>query len=166
MIWTRFAIPRTKRIRGAHSRNEFDYPAWHESVDPSFLHLSRRETHNTSSPSFHFAFHITGVRIPRRFSAPSFQASLLCTARNSANDLTPLPFLPGAISLPWRPSRLVSEIARARNSSRVSWALWSRGNSHCNKFLDTRANTVGLYLSERIIYQGKVLLKKVRGSGE
>lgn len=76
-------------------------------------------TRRTPSPSFHFAFHITGVRIPRRFSAP-FQASLLCTARNSANDLTPRPAVPFPAIPPLEATAFSYPNRSARNSSRVS----------------------------------------------
>lgn len=46
-------------------------------------------TRRTPSLSFHFAFQRV-YGFPGDFPPP-FQASLLCTARNSANDLTPLP---------------------------------------------------------------------------
>jgi len=76
----------------------------HESVIPACPvpppPLPRPGERDTRPP-FHSALRITGVRIPRRFPGPPFQASLLCTARNSANDLTHprRPLLPSALSL-------------------------------------------------------------------
>lgn len=137
----RFAIPCTKWIRGTHSRNEFDYPAWHESVDPCSC-TSRYATRALPLVSFRLPYN--GCTDSQEIFRPLFKPHCYAPLETPLTTLHPLPRTAASSrrSLLWRPPHSRIRNRSARNSSRVSRALWSRrsrGNLRRNKSFLTRA---------------------------